>query len=56
MYRPLARTGDYFKDANDAYWLVIAVEEDFSNDGWESLRVQIQDKTPNLTIEDIANE
>jgi hypothetical protein len=56
VYRPLARTGDYFKDTNNAYWLVIAVEEDFSVDGWESLRVQIQDKTPNLTIEDATNE
>lgn len=56
IYRPLARTGDYFKDENGAYWLAVAVEEDFSNDGWESLRVQMQDKAPNLTIEDSSNE
>ena len=35
------------------WWFVIAVEEDFSKAGWMCLRVQLQDRAPNLTIKAI---
>lgn len=56
IYRPLARTGDYFLDANGAYWLVVAVEEDFSAAGWECLRVQMQDNDPELKVVEDESE
>lgn len=52
IYRTLSRTGDYLVDGNGGFWLVVAVEEDFSAAGWECLRVQLQDTTPNLTIKE----
>lgn len=50
MFRQLSRSGDYLKDNNGMWWFVIAVEEDFSKAGWECLRVQLQDRQPNLAI------
>ena len=50
MYRPLARSGDYVKDKRGDYWYVIAVTEDFSQVGWECLRVQLQQVAPELNI------
>ena len=50
MYRPLARSGDYVKDKRGDYWFVIAVTEDFSQAGWECLRVQLQQVPPELNI------
>lgn len=56
IFRPLSRTGDYIKDANGTFWMVVAVEEDFSAAGWECLRVQMQEKTPDLTIVEDESE
>ena len=50
MYRPLARSGDYVLDKRGDYWFVIAVTEDFSQAGWECLRVQLQQVPPELNI------
>lgn len=50
LYRPLSRTGDYIQDKRGDYWLVLAVTEDYSNVGWECLRVQLQQVRPELNI------
>lgn len=50
FYRPLARSGDYVLDKRGDYWYVIAVTEDFSQAGWECLRVQLQQVPPELNI------
>ena len=50
MYRPLARSGDFVKDKRGDFWYVIAVTEDFSQVGWECLRVQLQQVAPELNI------
>lgn len=50
IYRPLARSGDYVLDAQGGYWQVSAVIEDFSDAGWECLRVTFQQTDPKLNI------
>lgn len=50
IYRPLARSGDYIVNAKSEYWKVEAVVEDFSDDGWELLRVTFQQTEPKLNI------
>lgn len=50
IYRPLARSGDYVVNAKGEYWKVDAVVEDFSDDGWELLRVTFQQTEPKLAI------
>ena len=50
IYRPLARSGDYVRDDRGGYWLVTAVTEDFSDVGWECLRVTFQTTAPTLTV------
>ena len=56
IYRPLARSGDYIVNAKSEYWKVEAVVEDFSDDGWELLRVTFQQTEPNLAIVEPATE
>ena len=56
VYRPLGRGGDYVQDAKGQYWLVVAVLEDFSDAGWECLRVQFQQVEPVLTVIDDETE
>ena len=50
LYRLEARNGDYIQDKRGDYWLVMAVLEDFSDVGWECLRVQLQQVPPVLNI------
>ena len=50
IYRPLARAGDYVLNDKNEYWQVSAVIEDFSDAGWECLRVTFQQTDPKLTI------
>lgn len=50
IYRPLARSGDYVRDRFGGYWLVTAVTEDFSECGWECLRVTFQQTTKSLPV------
>ena len=52
MYRLCTRSGDYFLDKHGQYWYVMAVTEDFSEAGWVSLRVQLQQVTPQHNIID----
>lgn len=57
IYRPLARAGDYVLNNKGEYWQVSAVIEDFSDAGWECLRVTFQQTDPKLTIiEDTPTE
>lgn len=57
IYRPLARAGDYVLNDKGEYWQVSAVIEDFSDAGWECLRVTFQQTDPKLTIiEDTSTE
>lgn len=50
VYRPLARSGDYIRDIHGGYWLVTAVLEDFSDVGWECLRVTFQQTTTSINV------
>lgn len=56
IYRPLARSGDYVVNAKGEYWKVEAVVEDFSDDGWELLRVTFQQTEPKLAIVETTPE
>ena len=55
IFRPLARSGDFIFDKNGDYWLVIAVLEDFSEAGWESLRIQLQTTPPSITYRPVES-
>ena len=50
IYRPLARSGDYILDKDGNYWQVSAVIEDFSDAGWECVRITFQQTLPKLNI------
>lgn len=50
IYRPLARSGDYVINSKGEYWQVTSVVEDFSDCGWEQLRVTFQQTVPKLNI------
>lgn len=55
VFRPLSRSGDFILDKNGDYWLVVAVLEDFSEAGWECLRVQLQQTPPNITYKPVES-
>ena len=42
MWRPLSRIGDIIVDEDGNHWFVDAVVEDFSADGWVSVRATLQ--------------
>lgn len=50
IFRPLSRSGDYIQDKNGDLWLVVSVLEDFSEAGWECLRIQLQQTPVNITL------
>ena len=52
VYRNQARSGDYIRDENNQYWLVTAVLEDFSQCGWECVRVTLQNVKPSIKDKD----
>lgn len=56
VYRKNSRSGDFIKDANNDYWLVTAVIEDFSAVGWECLRVTLQQTPPKITLAEEDSE
>lgn len=56
IYRPLARSGDYVVNAKGEYWKVEAVVEDFSDNGWELLRVTFQQTESKLAIVETTPE
>ena len=46
IFRPLARNGDLFRREDGTWWLVVAVEDNFSDVGWVSVRVVLQENPP----------
>lgn len=48
--RGLARSGDYLKDHQGQIWQVSAVTEDFSANGWEQLRITLQQTLPEMKL------
>lgn len=54
LYRPLARTGDFLTDARGQQWMIDAVLEDFSSEGWVSVQVILQQ--PPQTLKEVADE
>lgn len=50
MWRPLGRAGDYLTDSYGSQWYVDAVLEDFSQEGWVSLQIILQQSPVNLSV------
>lgn len=46
IFRPLARNGDLLRRDDGTWWLVVAVEENFSDVGWVSVRAVLQTNPP----------
>lgn len=51
QWRPLGRSGDYIKDPHGDYWLITAVLEDFSYEGWVSVEAVLQTTPVRLQLE-----
>lgn len=51
VYRTKSRSGDYIRDNKGQFWLVTAVLEDFSEVGWECIRVTLQTVKPEIKDE-----
>ena len=51
VYRTKSRSGDYIRDNKGQFWLVPAVLEDFSEVGWECIRVTLQTVKPEIKDE-----
>lgn len=49
-WRPLSRAGDMITDEDGNQWFVDAVVDDFSSEGWVSLRVTLQTAPKPLVI------
>lgn len=49
---PVVRTGDFIKRSDDTYWLVTAVLEDWTWDGWCNVGVHQQINEPDFTASD----
>lgn len=52
VYRTQSRSGDFIRDQKGQYWSVTAVLEDFSECGWECVRVTLQQVKPTLKDKD----
>ena len=52
VYRNQSRSGDFIRDDKGEYWLVSAVLEDFSQCGWECVRVTLQSVKPSIKDKD----
>lgn len=48
VIRPISRTGDMVKRADDTWWLVESLLEDFSHAGWVCVGLVLQTKAPEL--------
>lgn len=46
VFRPLARNGDYLRRDDGTWWLVVAIEDNFSDVGWVSVRAVLQVNPP----------
>ena len=51
-WRPLGRSGDLIKDDKGNFWLVDAVIEDFTHEGWVCLQVVLQTVTPRFKVKE----
>lgn len=49
VVRPLARGGDILQRADNTWWLVVAVPEDFSQVGWVCVRCCLQVIAPDFS-------
>lgn len=46
---PVTRTGDFIKRADETWWLITSVREDWTWDGWACVDVNRQVTPPNFT-------
>ena len=54
LYRPLARSGDYLLDSQGRQWLLDAILEDYSGEGWISAQAILQQ--PPQALLEVTNE
>lgn len=52
MWRPLGRSGDLILDDKGNYWLIDAVIEDFTHEGWISVQAVLQEVVPVFSVEE----
>jgi hypothetical protein len=52
IVRPLARSGDMLQRADETWWLITALTEDFSGAGWVAVRATLQVKAPDFSASD----
>lgn len=51
-WRPLGRSGDLLKDDKGNFWLVDAVIEDFTHEGWVCVQVVLQTVAPRFKVKE----
>ena len=51
-WRPLGRSGDFLKDEHGNFWLVDAVIEDFTHEGWVCVQVVLQTVAPRFKVKE----
>lgn len=51
-WRPLGRSGDLLKDDRGAFWLVDAVIEDFTHEGWVCVQAVLQTVPPRFKVKE----
>lgn len=56
MWRPLGRSGDLLQDDKGNFWLVDAVIEDWSHEGWVCLQAVLQTVPPVFSVEEVTND
>lgn len=52
MWRPNGRSGDLLKDDQGNYWLIDAVLEDFSHEGWVCVQAVLQTVAPRFLVKE----
>lgn len=53
MWRPLGRSGDLLQDDKGNYWLVDAVIEDFTHEGWVCVQAILQTSKPRFVLKEV---
>ena len=51
-WRPLGRSGDFLKDEHGNFWLVDAVIEDFTHEGWVCVQAVLQTVAPRFKVKE----
>ena len=51
-WRPLGRSGDLLKDDKGNFWLVDAVLEDFTHEGWVCVQAVLQTVVPRFKVKE----